>query len=118
MGKEATSSLTMRKLRQILLIDDDEVNNYINETLLNELHIAQQVVVLTNGRLALEHLRTNCLQTSLACPQLVILDYQMPEMDGMELLRALKGLPSLNGAEMVFLLLASHVRGEDIEEFK
>jgi hypothetical protein len=40
---EKDSRTIMRKPRQIFLVDDDQVNNYINLALLNEVAIAETI---------------------------------------------------------------------------
>ncbi len=46
----------MKKLKQILLADDDKANNFLNVCLLEEMGIAEQITVLLNGKQALEYL--------------------------------------------------------------
>lgn len=114
----------MKKLNTILLIDDDQINNYLNEVLLKELGIAQAVKVVLNGKQALEYLLDHCEATHKSehkrsfCPELIIFDHHMPVMDGMEFIQALNQIGFVNRQEVVFILLAIHTAQEDIEAFK
>ncbi|MDQ3289670.1 MAG: response regulator [Bacteroidota bacterium] len=107
----------MKKLQQILLVDDDPTNNYLNHRLLSNLHIAEEIIVLTNGKLALDYILVNCSSPEKPCPALVILDHHMPVMDGLELMKALNQDGILKHSEIVFLLLAVHTRPAEIEAF-
>jgi CheY-like chemotaxis protein len=107
----------MKKLKEILLIDDDEVTNFLNETILKELNISEEVTVLNNGKEALEYLLPNG-ESAHCCPELVILDHNMPIMDGLELMKALNDIDFVNRSKVVFLLLAVDSREEHIEEFQ
>lgn len=108
----------MKKIRQILLIDDDEENNFINETLLNELQIAEEVRVVKNGMNALAHIQTCCVPGNILFPELIILDNHMPVMDGVEFMEALNNLPIAGREKMVFVLLAANPTEIDIETFR
>ncbi len=108
----------MRKLNKILLIDDDKINNYLNEILLQDLNIAEEIKVVLNGQLALDYILDSCKSTQKICPELIILDHYMPVMDGIEFMEALNKEDFINRANVVFILLAIHSTKEDIETFK
>jgi CheY-like chemotaxis protein len=109
----------MKKLKKILLVDDDQVNNYINETLIKELDIAESIIVKNDGESAMEHLLLHCeakLEESI-CPELIIFDHHMPIMDGMEMMQALKGKGFVDRNRIVFVLLGVNSSEEHIEQF-
>ncbi|QMU29530.1 response regulator [Adhaeribacter radiodurans] len=108
----------MEKLKKILLVDDDPTNNYLNERLLKSLQIAEEVKVLTDGKLALDYILENCFTENHYCPGLVILDHHMPVMDGLELMEALNKNGIIKSLEIVFLLLAVHTKPEEQEAFR
>ena len=109
----------MKKIDTILLVDDDKVNNYLTENLLKELNIAHQIKVVTNGLSALNYLKEECLtRKKRACPALVIFDYQMPVMDGMEFIKALHAMDFIHEQQVVFLLLGIYTTPADIEAFQ
>ncbi|SDM65296.1 two-component system, response regulator YesN [Catalinimonas alkaloidigena] len=107
----------MRKLHKILLVDDDEINNYLNTTILKDLDIAETISVALNGKQALEYLLDHCDQPARTCPELVIFDHHMPVMDGLEMIRTLHEKGFMQRANMVFLLLGIRAKQEVIEEF-
>ena len=108
----------MKKLNKILLVDDDATTLYINENILTKLGISHEIKVLTNGKLALDHLLAHCASSAESCPALVILDHHMPVMDGMELMQALHKKDVLENSSIVFLLLAINTTAQEQEVFK
>lgn len=82
----------MRKLNKILLIDDDEMDNYVNEQLLESLEIAENINVVTNGKDGLIYLYTQCDSETGVCPELIIFDHYIPVIDGMEMIKKLNAI--------------------------
>jgi CheY-like chemotaxis protein len=69
-----------------VLIEDNENNRYLLTLLLR--HAGFEVVAATDGRSGIETVRREA-------PHVVLLDIQMPEMDGYEVAAALKNDPHL-----------------------
>jgi len=70
----------------ILLIDDDYVTNYLTERQIKNSKIAKTVKAVKNGEEALTYLAEPANKR----PQLILLDINMPEMDGVEFLKYFK----------------------------
>ncbi|HTF80358.1 MAG TPA: response regulator [Cytophagales bacterium] len=97
----------MKKIEQILLIDDDEINNFLNVRLLNQLGITKEIKVLHNGAEALDYIKSNCIKNDKICAGLVILDHHMPVMDGLEFMKEYNKLSISNRSAMVFIMLGA-----------
>jgi len=78
----------------VLLVEDNEVNRYLARYLLE--HSGFTVVTATNGAEALEQARAHK-------PDLILMDIQMPVMDGYEATRLLKANPALQSVPVVAL---------------
>lgn len=89
----------MSQSSQLLLIEDDQIDALTIKRALTELGIAGQVIHTTNGVDALDYLRAN---TS-TLPRLILLDLNMPRMNGIEFLRELKADPDLMQIPVVVL---------------
>lgn len=85
----------MKKLKTILLVDDDEISNFLAETIIHDLDIANEVKISKNGKEALDMLGQCTGEpggNEAPCPELVLLDINMPVMDGFEFLEAFEKL--------------------------
>jgi two-component system chemotaxis response regulator CheY len=72
-----------------LIVDDSRPIRRISSGVLRELGF--ETFEASNGREALEQLQSSPL------PDVVLVDWNMPEMDGLELIRTLRGEPRFSG---------------------
>lgn len=82
----------MSTLPHSLLVDDDVTANFLNQRLLTKLAMVEQVLVARNGAEALAKLM-HLWETIPDQYVLVLLDVNMPVMDGLEFLAAYQQLP-------------------------
>ncbi|MFI5459225.1 MAG: response regulator [Isosphaerales bacterium] len=97
--------LTRRELR-VLLAEDHPVNQKVAVRMLQ--HQGHAVVVVPDGRQALDALRSDCFD-------LVLMDLQMPEMDGFEALRAIREREATTGEHMPVIALTAYAMQGDRE---
>ena len=105
--------LTMRNSKPILLVEDDRVDAMTVQRAFKELKVTNRLVHSTNGEQALEYLRTD--GNNKTC--LILLDLNMPRMDGIEFLRIIKSDEVLKRIPVV-VLTTSKDRQDIIETFK
>lgn len=74
----------MKKINKILLVDDDDVFNYIAKETIRHAGSTGEIVVTENGKKAYDYLIEN------NCPDLILLDINMPVMDGFQFLHELE----------------------------
>lgn len=91
-------------LTSVLLVDDDSTTNFLNQLLLQKtLRVTELVLVAENGQQALAQLGPGASPI----PQLILLDLNMPVMNGWEFLAAYQQLPPVTPRPLVVLLSSS-----------
>ncbi len=103
----------MRNSKPILLIEDDNVDVMTVERAFRDLKIANHLVSTSNGEQALEYLRTNGNKK----PCVILLDLNMPKMNGTEFLKIVKTDEALQKIPVVVLTTSSQQR-DVVESFK
>jgi CheY-like chemotaxis protein len=104
-------------MNKILLIDDDGINNFINERLFKKLNIAGHIEIRRNGKEALDYLGQMCSMKE-SCPELIVIDINMPEMNGFEFLEEFKNLEMLNKHNSRVVMLSTSTSQRDIQKLK
>ena len=85
------------QLKHILLVDDSARDVELTLAALAENNLANEVVTLRDGAEALDYLfrRGPFANRPAGNPAVVLLDLKMPKVDGIEVLRQIKGDPQL-----------------------
>lgn len=95
-----------RKKITILLADDDEDDRLLTEEALYESRLANDLHMVEDGEELMDYLHRRGKFASLeedSRPGLILLDLNMPKMDGREALRAIKSDASLRQIPVVIL---------------
>ena len=95
----------LRPIR-ILLVEDDEVDQAAIHRAFRRTGRAHEIVTASDGEAALEILRGSSSTEALAQPFLVLLDLNLPRLDGLGFLDAVRADRSLRRA-VVFVLTTS-----------
>ena len=101
-----------KKLNCILLIDDDEATNFINKAVIRHLDCAETVVAVESADEALDFLKEK-IEDSYQHPDLILLDINMPSMNGWEFLEEYKKLNHLQQAKFVIIMLTASLNPDD-----
>ncbi len=94
----------MQTKRPFILIEDDEVDILSVMRAFKELNIPNKIEVVKNGQEALEYLEN----VKTIKPSLILLDLNMPKMNGIEFLKQIKANDKLKSIPIVVLTTSSN----------
>ena len=103
----------MRNFKPILLVEDDTVDTMTVKRALSDLKVINPLVHTSNGEEALEYLKNEANER----PCIILLDLNMPKMNGIEFLKATKHEDIIKRIPVV-VLTTSKDDQDIIESFK
>lgn len=106
----------MQKIKTVLLVDDDKINNFLNERIIRKLDIAGDIKVLYNGMEGFKYLTEIAEFEPDKYPPLVLLDINMPVMDGFEFIDSIKSLPGFKTFKIIILTTSRNLK--DLERIR
>ncbi|HET8828718.1 MAG TPA: response regulator [Pelobium sp.] len=106
-----------KKDLQILIIDDDEINNFIAARLIDKIPVKTKINTRLNGLEGLNYIKSN-LETPENLPDIIFLDINMPIMNGWEFLDEFESLKNKIGKGVCVNMLSSSVYNDDITKAK
>jgi CheY-like chemotaxis protein len=105
----------MLPLSSVLLVDDDPTTNFLNKLLLTRMGVAKQVLVAENGEQALRTLAQTCsASVNPLCPRLILLDMNMPVLNGLAFLEAYVQMPLAHQQAIVIVMLTTSLHPVDL----
>ena len=102
---------------QILIIDDDEINNFIAARLIDKLPVKADINTRLNGLEGLNYIKSN-IEKQEHLPDIIFLDINMPIMNGWEFLEEFENIKSQIHKEVCINMLSSSVYNDDITKAK
>jgi CheY-like chemotaxis protein len=99
-----------------LVVDDDEVDVMAIKRVFKKMGIDDRMSVAHNGLEALERLRGENGHTAMQMPYMILLDLNMPKMNGFEFLRTIRADPKLRSS-IVFILTTSRDEKDRMEAY-
>lgn len=98
-----------KKLRNILLIDDSEADNFLNSRVIRRADVAEKITITYGAQEALDYLMKAVSEDVYPKPEIVFLDINMPGMSGWDFLDAYEQLDErMKAGIIVCMLTTSH----------
>lgn len=104
------------KLKHLLLVDDDPTTNFFNRHLIGKMGLFDEIHEAANGQLALEKITE--LHERGESPDMILLDINMPIMNGFEFLDKYSELDEKIKTSVVVCMLTTSLAKEDLEKSK
>lgn len=99
----------------LLVVDDDDINTFIIKKIAEKTGCDVTVLSKTNGQLAIDYL-TDCLANGRSFPDLILVDINMPVLNGWEFIEAFEKMGAK--ADVDIFMSSSSVYDNDIEKSK
>jgi two-component system, chemotaxis family, response regulator Rcp1 len=93
----------MNKEVKILFVEDNEGDIVLTLEALKEARVSNHITVLRDGEEAIAYLKKNGKYADAETPDLILLDINLPKMDGKEVLSKIKNDPDLLVIPVVIL---------------
>ncbi len=107
--------MSMSKYQSVLLIDDNEIDNFINERMITTSGFSAKVIVKNSCDAALDYLRQH--QDDLnVLPEVIFLDLNMPGKDGFAFLTDFDALSDTAKSKCRIVVLSSSISPDDINK--
>jgi CheY-like chemotaxis protein len=100
--------------KNILVVDDDTIANFLIERIVQSTGMARNISKALNGREALAIFENHIYNAS-PLPEIVLLDLNMPIMNGFEFLKAYGELEFKDKDQILIILVTSSNNPSDIE---
>lgn len=104
----------------VMLIDDNDIDNFINERMIQGHEFAETIYTNTSTRSAIEFLRNFSVNKMLRehMPAIIFLDINMPILDGFQFIEEFEKLDPELIAPVRIIMLTSSIDHSDIERSK
>ncbi len=104
----------MSNTLEVLLVEDSKADVRLAQEALSEVGLPTNVTVVNDGEQALDYLRRAERQQELRRPDLILLDLNMPKVNGHEVLDEMRGMVEYK--ETPVILLTTSNCDEDIQK--
>lgn len=105
-------------INEIFLIDDDGLVNFLNQEIIKDAYPEKNVRSFESAADAIETLKKLADTPNACLPQLILLDINMPVMDGWEFLEAFVHLPKTVLDDCKVVMHTSSIDPRDVEKAK
>ena len=101
-----------KKLNCILLVDDNEITNYLHQTIIEDADCANHIAIACNGQEAIDFLSSK-KDDKYPKPELIFLDINMPIMNGWEFIEEYKNLSEDKRGDIITMMLTTSLNPDD-----
>ncbi len=105
----------MSATKLFMLVDDNDIDIFLNKKLLRTAGITENTVAFHSAREAFNYLEEN-ISVPEKLPSVILLDVLMPEVNGFQFLELYENLPETAKSASKIVMLSSTIDPKDLEK--
>ncbi|MDA8886318.1 response regulator [Bacteroidia bacterium] len=98
-------------IKKVAIIDDDSIFQFTTKVKLEKLKLAEEVLIFNDGEEILDFVQDT---EEKDLPSILLLDINMPIVDGWDFLELYKEVPAAKQEKMTIYMLSSSINPEDV----
>jgi len=106
----------MDRIKHILVIDDDSIDNFVSKTLIEKSNLVEEVSTIDDARKAINYLKDQILEDADALPNIIFLDINMPSMSGWEFLKEYSEIDTRYTEDITLIIFSSYIHTEEVRK--
>lgn len=99
-------------MKKVAIIDDDDIFQFTTKVKFEKLELASEVLIFNDGEEAMDYLHVTDVAD---LPDILLLDINMPIVDGWDFLEMYSELDSVKRGSMEIHMLSSSINPEDVK---
>jgi CheY-like chemotaxis protein len=97
----------MKKVDTLCVIDDDDIYTFTIKRIIAKAEVAEQTMFFHNGKVAIDFFK-ECVEAVAKLPDLILLDLNMPVLDGWQFMdEFIKLIPRIGKKILVYIVSSS-----------
>lgn len=100
-------------MKRIAIVDDDTIFQFTTKVKIEKLSLAETIDIYNDGEEIYEYLKS---ASDKELPEILLLDINMPIVDGWDFLELYGGLPSTVTSKISIFMLSSSINPVDLEK--
>lgn len=103
----------MKAVKNLMIIDDDKLSNFITSKLVGHSKLAKNVKKYYSAKVALRYLQKNSKENQGEYPDIILLDISMYDMSGWEFLKEFEKLDENYQSNITIFILSNSISDKD-----
>jgi CheY-like chemotaxis protein len=99
--------------KKVAIIDDDSIFQFTTKVKFEKLELASEVLIFNDGEEILDYIKTTAIED---LPSILLLDINMPIVDGWDFLELYKKIDKEKRDRMEIHMLSSSINPEDVKK--
>lgn len=99
--------------KKVAIIDDDSIFQFTTKVKFEKLNLASEVLIFNDGEEILDYIKTTSIEN---LPSILLLDINMPIVDGWDFLELYKEIDKEKRDRMKIYMLSSSINPEDVKK--